>query len=78
MIDPQIGTTVQQGPAFINWQINIWDLGLLIVGMTVLYSRLTTLETKIQPIWEWWNSMQQSHHRDGVPRRRAGDHVELV
>lgn len=40
-----------------DWRINVGDLIAIVVATGVLYSRLTGLETKIQPIWDWWNRM---------------------
>lgn len=58
MVDPAAATAAAAVVAepMINWSINVWDLLMIGVAAVVLYSRLTTLETKIGPLWEWWNS----------------------
>jgi hypothetical protein len=47
----------------VNWQINLPDIIAILGAGLVLYGRLISLETKIQPIWDWWNS--QTHRDQG-------------
>lgn len=66
-MDPVISQAIAAAPPFVNWQINVWDLVLIGATAVVLYSRLTTLETKITPIWAWWNSNMErraTHERE--------------
>lgn len=73
MVDPQ---QLAPPPSLVNWSINVWDLVGLFGVAIVLYSRLTTLETKVQPIWEWWNSVGDGNNPTGHRRRRIDRMME--
>lgn len=47
---------IAQGLPVFNWQINVADLVAVIGAGMLLYGRLVKLETKIDPIWRWWNA----------------------
>lgn len=74
MIDQQQVQQAQQvAMPIVNWSVNVWDLVGLAGVAIVLYSRLTTLETKVQPIWDWWNSVTGDNPTGH--RRRRIDHL---
>lgn len=54
----------------VNWQINVPDLIAILGAGAVVYGRLISLETKIQPIWEWWNTTAGRRERDVLGRQR--------
>lgn len=62
MVDP----IVAAAPSFINWTLNVWDILMIAACAALLYSRLTTLETKIEPLWVWWNDLKAGKHSLGV------------
>lgn len=59
-MSPEVQQVV--APAFINWQLNFWDLLMIAAAAAVLYSRLTRLETQMAPIWAWWNALSLKRH----------------
>ncbi len=66
---PVVTAVAAAAQPFVNWQVNFWDLVVMAAAATVLYSRLTTLETKITPLWNWWNStLERRVHEHGDER----------
>lgn len=40
----------------VTWTVNIPTLLTVLGAAFLLYGRIVALETKIKPIWEWWNT----------------------
>lgn len=48
-----------------NWTVNVWDLVLLLLGGALIYARLVAVETKLDPVWKWWNDQHSlRRHND--------------
>jgi hypothetical protein len=47
------------GEPFFNWHINVGDLIAILIAASVLYARLVAIETKLDPLWRWWNSLHR-------------------
>lgn len=43
----------------------------IFVGIIAIYSRVTKIETKLEPIWEWWNN--NIDDRRSRPRTRNSE-----
>lgn len=55
-----------------NLQINVADLVAILGAGLVIYGRLVSLETKIDPIWKWWNATRQHEAADPLLIDRRG------
>ena len=48
----------------LNWQINVMDIVAVVGAAMLLYGRIVSLETKIEPIWKWWNGVRRKTGED--------------
>ncbi len=47
----------------INWQINAYDLLAIIGAAFLLYGRIVSLETKMDPIWTEYTEKQEAQRK---------------
>lgn len=66
------GSPANTAFGFVNYTINVWDLLLIVVAAGAIYGRLIALETKVTPLWEWWNAAAERRRHEG--REGPEDH----
>ena len=54
-----------------NWTVNVWDLILIGIGGVILYARLVAAETKLDPLWKWWNDHAAESIKRTLGREKA-------